>query len=1205
VAVGAICAWGNVGTSSRNAGKSSPKGTPGVRNLEQLAKELAAREGTPAPVRLAGLRGAARGVVGARLVQAHAGRPALFVAATAKAADALLQDLRVALGEWNGQGPPDGEFQTVAFPRHDTAPYDRFSPQPFVIAQRMDVLYRLLECDERVARGEPAPVVVAPWTALAMRVPSREAVRERSVALAVGLEIERDELVERLLAAGYVRMPMVEERGEFAVRGGIVDIFPPQRPRPVRLEMLGDEIESIREFDPASQRSLRTLPFATAAPPRELLFDRDHVIERGDELRELARAEGVPDRTVDELIDSLLRGHVPPGAETLAPVLQPSLETVLDFLPDDALVVLDDAKTGRERLLRYSEETVENYAAAAAAERLASPPDELFVAPEQIVERIEARGPVRLERLSVAGEGEEPVVVGGPGHDELRRELVRNRSADEPLAPLATAIEGFVGEKQRIVIAARQLSSAERLRELLAEYGVPVATESTATPVWRWSRPGKVQVRVAPLSEGFTLPLDRLVVITEEEIFGPREKRRAKTRWRDGQAVEGIAQLQPGDFVVHTEHGIGIYRGLVELTASKVTDEFLRLEYEGGDKLFLPIHRLNLVSRYTGADGQTPRIDRMGGSTWQKAKRSVRKAIEDMAEQLLAVHAARELAPGYAYPPRDRHTEEFEARFPFEETPDQLAAIEDVFSDLSQPKPMDRLVCGDVGYGKTEVAIRAAFQATLSGRQAAILVPTTVLAQQHEETFSKRFEGVPITIETLSRFRSPKESRQVLEGLVDGKIDIVIGTHRLLQKDIRFRELGLLVVDEEHRFGVAHKERIKQMKKTVDVLTLTATPIPRTLQQAFTGIRDLSVINTPPADRLAVRTQVCKFSESLVREAILRELQRGGQIFFLHNRVQTIDAVSDMLRRVVPEAKVIVGHGQMRERKLEEVMLKFYHGEADVLLCTTIIESGLDVPRANTILINRADRLGLAQLYQLRGRVGRSDRRAYAYLMIPGQDAITDDAERRLDAIQDLSELGSGFRLANMDLEIRGAGNLLGTEQSGNMAAVGFETYMEMLEETVEEMRGNVREIEVDPEIRLPVTARLPEDYVPEVGQRLVLYKRLSSAHEDAEVDRIRDEILDRYGPMPGETENLLRVIRIKMTARKLGVAAIDYAKGDLVVTAGAHTRIDPQRLVNLLQHAGSGMRVTPDHRVYAYVGSSDATSLFDAATRVLTNLGG
>jgi transcription-repair coupling factor (superfamily II helicase) len=1165
------------------------------RNLEQLARRVAGRRGA---VRLSGLRGGARAAAGARLVQAHGDRPVLFLAPTAKAADLLLADLQIALGEWNPLGGPSDDSRVVGFPRHDTVPYDRFSPQPFIVARRMDVLYRWLESEG------PAPVVVAPFTALTLRVPSREAVRARSVQLSVGGSIDRDALVERLLAGGYARMPMVEERGEIAVRGGILDLFPPQRLRPVRIELLGDEIESIREFEPQSQRSLRTLPFVVAAPPRELLFDRDGVIARSDELRKLAAEQGVPGRDVDELLDALLRGHVPPGGEALAPLLQPELESVLDFLPDDALVVIDDAKAGRERLLHFAEETLEHFEAALESGRLACPPSQRFEDPHRLLRRIDERRPVRLERLDVHGEGGEHYVVRTVPHDELRRALARARTADEPLAPLATAIEAWRNEKQRIVLAARQLSGAERLRELLAEYGVPAVTAHEPAPLWRWSRPGKVEIRVAPLSEGFTLALERLVVITEEEIFGPRQKRRARARWREGQAVEAIAQLQPGDHVVHAEHGIGVYGGLVELQVGKAAGDFLKIEYEGSDKLFLPIHRLNLVSRYVGADGHPPRLDRMGGSTWQKAKKGVRKAIQEMAQQLLAVHAAREVAPGFAYPPRDRHLEEFEARFPFEETPDQLAAIEDVLGDLSQPKPMDRLVCGDVGYGKTEVAIRAAYQVVLSGRQVAVLVPTTVLAQQHEETFRKRFEGVPVRIESLSRFRSAKEIRAVLEGLVSGTVDVVIGTHRLLQKDVRFRELGLLVVDEEHRFGVTHKERIKQWKKTVDVVTLTATPIPRTLQQAFTGIRDLSVIDTPPADRLAVRTQVCKFSESLVREAILREVRRGGQVFYLHNRVQTIDATAEMLARVVPEVKVLVAHGQMKERTLEEKMLAFYHGDVDVLLCTTIIESGLDVPRANTILIHRADRLGLAQLYQLRGRVGRSDRRAYAYLMIPGQDAITDHAERRLEAIQDLSALGSGFRLANMDLEIRGAGNLLGTEQSGHMAAVGFETYMEMLEETVEEMRGHARTVEIDPEIRLPIAARLPENYVSDVGQRLVLYKRLASSHEDAEVDRIRDEILDRYGPLPGETENLLRVIRIKMAARRLGVAALDYARGDLVVTASAHTQIDPQRLVNLLQRGGSGLRVTPDHRIHVHLGRADAETLFEAATRVLANLG-
>jgi transcription-repair coupling factor (superfamily II helicase) len=692
-------------------------------------------------------------------------------------------------------------------------------------------------------------------------------------------------------------------------------------------------------------------------------------------------------------------------------------------------------------------------------------------------------------------------------------------------------------------------------------------------------------------------------VVTEEEIFGPREKRRRTAKWREGVSIEALAQLAPGDHLVHADHGIGIYRGLVMLELGTVTDEFLRLEYEGGDRLFLPVHRLNLIQRYVGAEGSPPRVDRLGGTTWEKAKRTVRRSMVDMARELLAVHAAREIAPGYAFPPSDRSLEEFEAAFPFEETPDQAAVIEEVLADLSRPVPMDRLVCGDVGYGKTEVAARAAFQVVMEGKQVAVLAPTTILCQQHIETFEQRFEGYPVRIESLSRFRSQKEAKRILEGIATGQVDIVIGTHRLLQKNVTYRDLGLLVVDEEHRFGVAHKERIKQLKKTVDVITLTATPIPRTLQMAFTGLRDLSVINTPPADRLSIRTQVCRFDESLIREVTLREVRRGGQVFFVHNRVRSIGAIAALLERILPEVKVLVAHGQMRERDLEDRMLSFMRGEADVLLCTTIVESGLDIPRANSMLINRADALGLAQLYQLRGRVGRSRRRAYAYLMIPGEGALTKDATRRLEAIQDLSALGSGFRLANMDLEIRGAGNLLGREQSGNLGAVGYETYMQLLEEAIEELRGGVREIPIDPEIRLRVAARLPDDYVADVSQRLVLYKRLAGAADDEEVAHIRDEILDRYGPLPPETENLLDVIRVKIAARGLGVVAVDVVKDELVLTAAETSRVDPKTLLDLITRNGSGFRVTPDRRIRAPLADHSPRALFAAVHDLFARL--
>jgi transcription-repair coupling factor (superfamily II helicase) len=1169
--------------------------------LEAIVARLGKRTGA---VRLTGLRGASRALLGAELVRSQGERPTLFLTATSKRADALRDDLRTVLGE------REGEERTRTFPRHDTLPYDHFSPQPYVVAQRMAVLYQWLAAGAAASPTlgrEPAPIVVAPWSALALRVPSRDSIRGHTAHLEVGQPIDRDALIERLVAAGYNRMALVEERGELAVRGGILDLFPPQRPHPVRVELLGDEVESIRDFDPASQRSQKKLMSVALPPPRELLCDRSAVIARSDEIRSLAEEQGADASAVSELLDALLRGHHPPGVEALAPILQPGLETVFDFLPPDTLVVLDEPDPGRERLVKYCEEAVHHYESSLDAARPVAHHDALLLSPDQIVRALDERMPVKLERLDVTDD--EPNTTRIPlhvvGHDELRRELAASRTHERALNPLVDRLALWVSERWRVVITCAALSGAERLRDLLNQYDFETYSATDTRPIWRWSRPGRVEVRVASLSEGFALEAERLVVVTEEEIFGPREKRHRKTHWEGTDPVEGIAQLSPGDYLVHSEHGIGTYRGLIELKAGYSVAEMLCVEYLGNDRLFLPVHRLNLVQRYGGADGATPRIDRLGGQSWEKAKGKVKKSLRNMASELLAVHAAREVAQGHSFPPRDAFFEEFEAGFAFEETPDQLAAIEETLGDMQRSKPMDRLVCGDVGYGKTEVAIRAAFRAALDGKQVAVLVPTTILCQQHEETFRARFEGYPISVESLSRFRSPSESREVIEGLATGKVDVVVGTHRLLQKNVRFKDLGLLVVDEEHRFGVAHKERVKQMKKTVDVLTLTATPIPRTLQMAFTGVRDLSVINTPPADRFAIRTQTVRHSESLIREAILREVRRGGQVFFVHDRVRSIGEVAEMLARVVPEVKVIVAHGQMRERDLEDRMLAFMNGDADLLLSTTIIESGLDIPRANTIIINRAHALGLAQLYQLRGRVGRSTHRAYAYLVVPPEDALSHTAQRRLEAIQDLTELGSGFRLANMDLEIRGAGDLLGSEQSGNLLAVGYETYMEMLHETIEELRGKIKETEVDPEIRLPVTARLPDSYVADVSQRLVLYKRLASATEEADVEQIRDEILDRYGPLVPEAENLLEVIGLKILARRLGVSAVDFERGEVVLSVAKGTRIDPQRLVDLLSHPSAAMRVTPDHKIYAPAPplAAGAAGLFDAARGLLKRL--
>jgi transcription-repair coupling factor (superfamily II helicase) len=1169
-----------------------------LEGLDDFAAHLARRERV---TRVSGLRGAARAALVAHLARAHGDRPLLVLVPTAKQGDLFVEDLRSTLGEAPGEG------RLRAFPRHDTQPYERFSPQSFLVAQRMEVLYRLLASQSpNAGNGEPAPILVAPWTALAPRVPTREFVRGKAVHLEVGQTLDRDALIETLIGAGYCRMPLVEERGELAVRGGILDLFPPHRPTPVRVELLGDEVESIREFDPASQRSQSALGYVVAPPARELIPDRSLVIERSEAIRAHAAEQGSDSSLVDGLLDTLLRGSVPPGAEALAPLLSRGLETVLDFLPEDTLVVIDDLDAGRGRLLRYAEEMYENHALARVSGRPVCEPGELALAPDVLERAVLERKPVLLDALDLpVAPGDTVLTLRAPDQGVLRRALTQTRTHVHALTPLAERIAGWRKSRYRIVLTAPSLSHAERLRSLLADYDVSARVTTDPRPIWRWGAMGHVEVRATPLSAGFTLPAERLAVVTEEEIFGPRAKtRRRSSSWPAGAAVEALGQLAPGDYLVHAEHGIGIYRGLVELELRGAEGEFLRMEYAEGARLFLPVYRLSLVQRYAGSDGQVPRIDKLGGSTWEKAKRSVKRSMRDMAKELLAVHAAREIAVGTAFSPRDHLFEEFEATFPFEETPDQLSAIEDTLADMQREKPMDRIVCGDVGYGKTEVAIRAAFLAAMDSKQTALLVPTTILCQQHEETFRARFEGYPIRVEALSRFQTPARSKAVLEGLATGEVDVVIGTHRLLQKNVQFRDLGLLIVDEEHRFGVAHKERIKQLKKTVDVLTLTATPIPRSLQLAFTGMRDLSVIDTPPADRLAIRTQLCRFSEQIIREAILREMRRGGQVYFVHNRVQTIGGMAETLAKVVPEAKVQVAHGQMKERELEERTIAFMHGRYDVLLCTTIIESGLDNPRANTILINRADALGLAQLYQLRGRVGRSHHRAYAYLMVRSPDQLTSDARKRLEAIQDLTALGSGFRLANMDLEIRGAGNLLGGEQSG-LASVGYETYLEMLEETMDELRGKPHFTEIDPEIRLPVPARLPEEYVAAVSQRLVLYKRLASCRDDAEVDRIRDEILDRFGPLPEVTDNLLHVIRLKIQARDLGVASLDLANGEFVLKAAENTKVDPERLLRLMTQARGGLRVTPGHKIFAPApGEADAAKLFDSARRLLIHLG-
>jgi transcription-repair coupling factor (superfamily II helicase) len=1134
-----------------------------VRVAELIDKALESDR----PLRLADLVGAASPYLIARLRERHRGA-LLVVCASSTRARAVAQAL-----ETYRVGGDVG-----VFPRYDTPPYDRFSPHPEIEARRMSRLYGLL------AAGPETPLtLVAPISALLRRVPPRSELRGRVTHLERGMNVDRDALIDVLVSAGYHRTSLVEERGEVAARGGIVDLFPPQLERPVRLEFEFDTLASLRLFDPATQRSEGELIAIVAIPPRSfrLPHDADALVQR---VRKFGRAQRVPEARIYELCEALGRRHAPPGVENVEGLLHEHMEAFFDYLPASARVVVEDPESCRRRASAYFDELIAGHARALGQDRLVCEPLALHASDEDTWQALLERRPLLLDALgSVGSSDEQRLVVGAADHRALRREIGERRGAGRALEPLARRLVDWTLAGRRVRLVCPSPSACERMVDILRDYGfeLPIRYRDVG-PLDALPEPGAVDVGAAQLTEGFDWPDENLVLVTEQDVFGARAQGRAVRRSTPrGQAVDRLAQIQPGELLVHALHGICEYGGLVRLVAGGIDQELLLLSFREGDKLYIPVSQLAQVQSYAGAEDAHPALDRLGGQSWIRRKRRARKAVQDMAEELLAVIAARQALHGFAFPAPDAGYEEFEARFPFEDTPDQRRATQDVLADLQREQPMDRLVCGDVGFGKTEIACRAAYVAAAAGKQVAFLVPTTVLCQQHAQTLRERFAGEPVVIEQFSRLTPPARVEEICAGLAAGRVDIAIGTHRLLSPDLQFRNLGLVVIDEEHRFGVAHKERLKQLRKLVDVLTLSATPIPRTLHMAFAGMRDLSVIATPPPDRVAVRTEVCRFGDEIVREATLRELRRGGQVFFVHNRIETIHEIGEYLRRLLPEVRVAIGHGQMPPAKLERVMLGFMNREADVLLCTAIIESGLDIPNANTILIHNADHFGLAQLYQLRGRVGRSNRRAFCYLFVPPEGQMTAEAQRRIEAVQELSELGAGFRLATEDLEIRGAGNLLGAEQSGHIASVGYDLYMEMLEQAIERLRGQEADEPVEPEIRLPLPALLPESYVADPSQRLVLYKQLSSARDDAELDLARAELLDRFGAVPVEAENLVGVVRLRLRCRRLGVESVDVARGELALRVSERTRIDPRRLAWLLEQPGSQLRVAPDHRVF------------------------
>ena len=1071
---------------------------------------------------LAGLTPAARALYIANRSHSAPKELLVVVVPTDAEVEQLTADARYFLDAVEGLGEAAVADAVVPLPSHEVDPYRGLTPHLQVASTRAKTL-------AEIAAGEARVVVVSAPALLPRLVPPAQ-LASASIDLEAGVDIGPQLLAEQLTEAGFTREDPVDEHGEFSVRGGIVDVFPPGDAEPIRIEFIGDTVESIRRYDPSTQRSVKPVDRVRIVPIRERLGQAER-----------------------------------PSAASLR--LESNVFEYLTFRRRPSFVVAepDEVGTAVDAVLAQVVSSYESLTSDTRASRglpleTVAPPSQLFIDRDTVETRL--KDAVQLVALDLEGPGSARHV------------------ACQPVVEFSGRVQDWIAEVRRardagelVVFIAASPGRAERMLEIARDYQVIAAPAERAED----AHTAALLVAVGRLSRGFRLPGVPLSLYAETDVFDedrrtPEQRRRSATK----AFLSDLRDLKVGDNVVHVDHGIGMFVGLKHILPGpgEPQQEFMELRYAGDDKLFVPVERLDLIQKYTGA-GRPP-LDKLGGTTWEKAKTRVKKAMRDMAEELLKLYAARKAVPGHAFTADTHWQQEFEDAFPYDLTADQATAVTDIKRDMETPMPMDRLLCGDVGYGKTEVAMRAAFKAVMDGKQVAVLAPTTVLAFQHEKTLRERFAGFPVRIDMVSRFRTKAEQKATIEDAAGGKVDILVGTHRLLSKDVAFRDLGLLIVDEEQRFGVAHKEKIKQLRKRVDVLTMTATPIPRTLNMSLVGIRDMSTIETPPKDRLSIQTHVVKFDSEVIRRAVQHELERSGQVYVVHNRVESIWSIANLIARLVPDARIAVGHGQMGEDELEKTMLDFMAHKFDILVATTIIENGIDIPNANTMIVNRADRYGLSQLYQLRGRVGRSDRAAYAYLLIPPEETLSPVAKKRLAAIREFSDLGSGFRVAALDLEIRGAGNLLGGEQSGHMESVGFETYMKLLEDTVRELKGEEIEDDIRATVNLRVDLKIEETYIPDMNQRLMVYRRIASARSEEEIDRVVAEVRDRYGPIPLSILNLADYGRIRAMADRLGIEGIDREGDRVLFRFRPQARLDPTRLVSFVQRRGDVTLVPP-----------------------------
>ena len=1117
----------------------------------------------------------------ASAARAHEG-PLLVVARDNHEAHQLEADLHTLLGT-------AGDLPVVAFPDWETLPYDQFSPHPDIVSQRLSALHRLPTLEKGI--------VVVPVQTLMQRLSPLKHIAGGSFDYRMGQRLDFDAEKRRLEAASYRHVPQVLDPGDFAVRGGLLDVYPMGADAPLRIELLDDTIDSLRHFDPESQRSLDRVESVQLLPGREVPLD-ERSVERA---MTLLRDRFDVDTRRSALYQDLKSGLAPAGVEYYLPLFFDATSTLFDYLHADALPVLTDGFG--EAAEAFWAQTRNRYDQRRHdIERPLLPPDELYLSPDSLRERLNQR---------------QRVEVCGPHHSRHGDALPLGDQPLPPLpvaakdAPAGEALKSFLGHYPgRVLIASDSPGRREALLEVLqAAALVPdVLGDFTAFRTGR----DRFAITVAPLEDGFALDDPRIAVLTERQLF-PERATQAHRRRRTGREPEAIirdlGELTEGAPIVHEDHGVGRYRGLIAMDVGGMPGEFLEIEYAKGDRLYVPVAQLHLISRYSGASPETAPLHSLGGEAWAKAKKKAAEKVRDVAAELLEIQARRQARAGLALHVDRPMYEPFAAGFPFEETPDQRAAIEAVLRDLQSSQPMDRVVCGDVGFGKTEVAVRAAFAAASAGKQVAVLVPTTLLAEQHYRNFRDRFADWPLKVEVLSRFKTAKEIKAELEKLAEGKLDVIVGTHRLLQPDVKFKDLGLVIVDEEQRFGVRQKEALKALRANVHLLTLTATPIPRTLNMAMAGLRDLSIIATPPANRMAVQTFVTPWDDALLREAFQRELSRGGQVYFLHNDVESIGRMQRELQELVPEARIGVAHGQMPERELEQVMLDFQKQRFNVLLCTTIIESGIDIPNANTIIMNRADKFGLAQLHQLRGRVGRSHHRSYAYLVVPDKRSITADAQRRLEAIASMDELGAGFTLATHDLEIRGAGELLGEDQSGQMAEVGFSLYTELLERAVRSIKaGHLPDVDVGQErrgadVELNVPALIPEDYLPDVHTRLTLYKRISSAPDKEDLRDLQVEMIDRFGLLPDPAKYLFATAELKLAANALGIRKLELGEHGGRIVFESKPNIDPMAVIQLIQKQPRLYAMDGPDKLRIKVPLPDAPDRFNAAKALLATL--